>query len=153
MEELMQRTSVEAAASRREVSLADQDLFSHPFLYMTGRYDFEPFTPDEIETLRRFLSYGGFLLADDALGQPGYGFDRSLRREIKRIFPDKEFRRLPIWKESRWAMRLRSSTVRTISAAPGSETSSATGSTRAPPGGKSSAETPSTSASISSSTP
>ena len=95
MEELMQRTSVEAAASRREVSLADQDLFSHPFLYMTGRYDFEPFTQDEIETFRRFLSYGGFLLADDALGQPGYGFDRSLRREIKRIFPDKEFRRLP----------------------------------------------------------
>ncbi len=95
MEELMQRTSVEAVASRREVGPGDRDLFSYPFLYMAGRYDFEPFTQDEIETLGRFLSYGGFLLADDALGQPGYGFDRSLRREIKRIFPDKEFRRLP----------------------------------------------------------
>jgi hypothetical protein len=95
MEELMQRTSVEAAGLRHEVSLNDRDLFSYPFLYMAGRYDFEPFAQEEIEILRRFLSYGGFLLADDALGQPGYGFDRSLRRELKRIFPDKELRRLP----------------------------------------------------------
>ena len=94
MEELMQRTSVEAAPARREITLGDADLFSYPFLYIAGKYDFEPFTRDEIEVLRRFLSYGGFLLADDALGQPGYGFDQSLRREMKRIFPDKEFARL-----------------------------------------------------------
>ena len=95
MEELMERTSVEASLSRREISLTDRDLFSYPFLYMAGKYDFEPFTDEEVEILRRFLSFGGFLLADDALGQPGYGFDKSLRREIKRMFPDKEFRRLP----------------------------------------------------------
>ena len=95
MEELMQRTSVEAAVSRHEVNLTDRDLFSYPFLYMAGKYDFEPFTQEEIEILRRFLSYGGFLLADDALGQPGYGFDRSLRRELKRVFPEKELRRVP----------------------------------------------------------
>lgn len=95
MEELMQRSSVEAAVSRHQVSLTDRDLFSYPFLYMAGKYDFEPFAPEEIEIFRQFLSYGGFLLADDALGQPGYGFDKSLRREMKRLFPDKEFRRLP----------------------------------------------------------
>lgn len=95
MEELIQRTSVEAATVRHEVSLTDPDLFSYPFLYITGKYDFEPFTQEEIEILRRFLSYGGFLLADDALGQPGYGFDKSFRREMKRIFPEKEFRRVP----------------------------------------------------------
>ena len=95
MEELMQRTSVEAAATRREITLTDPDLFSYPFLYVTGKYDFDPFTQEELEILRRFLSFGGFLLADDALGQPGYGFDQSLRREMKRIFPDKEFTRVP----------------------------------------------------------
>ncbi|MBI2360473.1 MAG: DUF4159 domain-containing protein [Deltaproteobacteria bacterium] len=95
MEELMARTSVEAHASRHEVGITDRDLFSYPFLYVTGKYDFDPFTQEEIETLRRFLTYGGFLLADDALGQPGYGFDRSLRREFKKIFPDKELSRLP----------------------------------------------------------
>lgn len=95
MEELMQRTSIEAAIPRHEISLTDRDLFSYPFLYITGRYDFEPFTQEEVENLRRFLSYGGFILADDALGQPGYGFDKGLRREMKKVFPDKEFRRLP----------------------------------------------------------
>ena len=95
MEELMQRTSVEAATGRHEVSLTDRDLFSYPFLYIAGKYDFEPFTQAEIEILRRFLSYGGFILADDALGQPGYGFDRSFRREMKRVFPEKDFMRLP----------------------------------------------------------
>lgn len=95
MEELMQRTSVEAATLRHDVNLTDQDLFSYPFLYIAGKYEFEPFAEEEIETLRRFLSYGGFLLADDALGQPGYGFDRSFRREMKRVFSDKGFARLP----------------------------------------------------------
>jgi hypothetical protein len=95
MEELMLRTSVEAATTRHEVTLSDQDLFSYPFLYITGKYEFDPFSPEEIETLRRFLSYGGFLLADDALGQSGYGFDKSLRRELKRVFPDNDFQRIP----------------------------------------------------------
>lgn len=95
MEELMQRTSVEAPTARHEITLADRNFFSYPFLYIAGKYEFEPFSQEEIETLRLFLSYGGFLLADDALGQPGYGFDKSLRRELKRIFPEMELRRLP----------------------------------------------------------
>jgi Domain of unknown function (DUF4159) len=95
MEELMLRTSVEASSARHEVTLSDRELFNYPFLYITGKYEFEPFSSEEIEVLRRFLSYGGFLLADDALGQPGYGFDKALRRELKRVFPDDEFQRIP----------------------------------------------------------
>lgn len=95
VEELMARTSVEAAAARRDVSLADRDLFHYPFLYLTGKYEFEPFNGEEIEVLRRFLSYGGFMLIDDALGQQGYGFDKAVRREMQRVFPGNEFRRLP----------------------------------------------------------
>lgn len=95
MDELLQRTSVEASLNRHEVDVTDRDLFSLPFLYIAGKYEFEPFTQEEVETLRLFLSYGGFLLADDALGQPGYGFDKSLRRELRRIFPEKELERLP----------------------------------------------------------
>jgi Domain of unknown function (DUF4159) len=95
MEELMQRTSVEAATAKHEVAITDRDLFNYPFLYIAGKYEFEPFTAEEIEILRRFLSYGGFLLADDALGQQGYGFDMALRREMQKIFPGNEFKRLP----------------------------------------------------------
>jgi Domain of unknown function (DUF4159) len=95
MEELMLRTSIEPATVRREVTITDRDLFNYPFLYISGKYEFEPFTQEEIEILRRFLSYGGFLLADDALGQQGYGFDMAFRREMQRIFPNNEFKRLP----------------------------------------------------------
>ncbi len=95
MEELMLRTSIEAPTVRHEMTLTDRELFSYPFLYMTGRYEFEPFSEQEIDILRRFLSFGGFLLIDDALGQPGYGFDRAIRRELQRAFPDNELKRLP----------------------------------------------------------
>jgi len=95
LEELMARTSVEAAGAKHEVTLADRDLFNYPFLYLAGKYEFEPFSQEDIETLRRFLSYGGFLLIDDALGQQGYGFDKSVRRELQRIFPGNDLKRLP----------------------------------------------------------
>lgn len=95
IEELMLRTSVEATPIRRVVTLSDRDLFSCPFLYMTGKYEFDPFSTAEIDRLRRFLSYGGFLLADNALGQTGYGFDKSFRRELKRALPEAELGRVP----------------------------------------------------------
>jgi hypothetical protein len=95
MEELMARTSVEAATARREVTLTDRDLFNFPFLYLAGKYEFDPFNPEEIDNLRRFLSYGGFLLIDDALGQAGYGFDKAVRREMQKIFPGNELKRMP----------------------------------------------------------
>jgi hypothetical protein len=95
VEEIIARTSIEAVTTRHEATLTDRDLFHYPFLYMTGKYEFEPFTSEEIEILRRFLSYGGFLLVDDALGQQGYGFEKSLRREMQRVFPGNDFKRLP----------------------------------------------------------
>jgi hypothetical protein len=95
MEELMARTSVEPATVRHEITLTDSDLFNYPFLYLAGKYEFDPFSQEEIEILRRFLSYGGFLLIDDALGQQGYGFDKAVRREMQRIFPGNELKRLP----------------------------------------------------------
>ncbi len=96
MEELMRRTSVHAALERRVVRLTDPELFSFPFLYMAGKYDFEPFSQDETLTLRRFLSFGGFLLADNTLGQLGYGFDRRFRAEMQRLFPGREMRKIPL---------------------------------------------------------
>jgi hypothetical protein len=86
IDELMQRTSVEATTAKHEVSATDGDLFNYPFLYLAGKYEFEPFSAEEIEVLRRFLAYGGFMLIDDALGQQGYGFDKAVRREMQRCF-------------------------------------------------------------------
>ncbi len=94
IEELELRTSIDGEKGRRVIQLRDPGLFSLPFLYMGGKYEFEPFTPEERELLRRYLALGGFLLAEDTLGSKGFGFDRAFRREIKSIFPHGELRKL-----------------------------------------------------------
>ena len=45
---------------------------------------------DEADRLRRYVEKGGFLYIDD-----DYGFDAPIRREMKKVFPDKEFIELP----------------------------------------------------------
>ena len=95
MEELELRTSIRGVKERRVITLSDPDLFFCPLLYMAGKDEFDPFTPKEREILARFLTYGGFLLADDTMGAKGFGFDRSFRREMSQIFPDQEMKRLP----------------------------------------------------------
>jgi len=95
VEELELRTSIKALPERRIISLDDPNLFFCPFLYMAGKYEFDAFTAQERETLRRFLNHGGFLFAEDTLGARGVGFDRSFNREIKEIFPHHPLKRLP----------------------------------------------------------
>ncbi len=94
-EEVERRTSVETIKERRVVELTDPDLFFCPFLCMAGRYEFEPLSGQERDALSRFLSYGGFLFAEDTVGAGGFGFDRAFRREMAQIFPDKALERLP----------------------------------------------------------
>ena len=48
------------------------------------------FTAAEVENLRRYLATGGFLWIDD-----DFGIDASIRRELKRIFPDARLLELP----------------------------------------------------------
>lgn len=66
------------------------DLFSYPFVHMTGHGNVV-FRDSEVINLRNYLTSGGFLHVDD-----NYGLDQYIRREIKRIFPDKELARIPV---------------------------------------------------------
>jgi hypothetical protein len=95
VEELELRTSIDARTDRRVIEITDPDLFFCPFLYMAGRYAFEPFTQQEREILGRFLTYGGFLFAEDTVGAQGFGFDQAFRREMQQILPNDELKRLP----------------------------------------------------------
>ena len=95
VEELELRTSIDARKQRRIIEISDPDLFFSPLLYMAGRYEFEPFTQSEREILKRFLTSGGFLFAEDTLGADRFGFDRSFRRELKQILPGHALKRLP----------------------------------------------------------
>jgi hypothetical protein len=95
VEELETRTSITAASQRRIITISDQELFFCPLLYMAGTGSFDQWTPQERDILRRYLTLGGFLLAEDTLGAKGVGFDAAFRREMTQIFPNRELTRLP----------------------------------------------------------
>jgi len=95
LKEVDRRTSIGVSFQRYPLTLSDPDLFSYPFLYWTGALDFTPFTDAELARLRRFLSFGGFMLVNDAGGYRGSPFDRRFREEVRRLFPDQALERLP----------------------------------------------------------
>lgn len=92
---LVQRTSIPAALQRLDISLSSDRLFYSPFLYLSGAKEFAPWPEPELDRLRQFLEFGGFLLVDDALGAPGSGFDQSFQREFSRLFPGETLSKLP----------------------------------------------------------
>lgn len=86
---IRERTKLPVSDRPGRVKLTDAALWNYPYLYMTGHGNVE-FTEEEVEILRRYLLSGGFLHVDD-----NYGLDESFRREIRRVFPDKELVELP----------------------------------------------------------
>jgi hypothetical protein len=50
---------------------------------------------DAIQQITRFLSYGGFLLIDDASGTRGGPFEDSIRELSSRLFPTRPLSSLP----------------------------------------------------------
>ena len=95
LREVRDRTSIDSATDALALSLSDPALFDHPFLYLSGRYEFEMPGRKEIERLRRHLTYGGFLLVDDGLGFLDEGFGRTARKLIRRLFPREPLEPLP----------------------------------------------------------
>jgi hypothetical protein len=87
--EIRQRTGIPVAPQPPSVRLRDAQLWDHPFLFASGHGNIL-FSDEEVAALRRYLLSGGFLLVNDS-----YGLDASFRREIARVFPDKELVELP----------------------------------------------------------
>ena len=81
--EIEKRTSIEAAREPVPVGLGDDDLHETPFLYLAGDREFPIPSERELERLRRFITYGGFLLIDSAEGSTGGAFDRSVRQMLQ----------------------------------------------------------------------
>lgn len=80
-------TNVHAEKERKIVTLDSKEVFNIPFLVIAGDSEFNRFKDTEIETLKRFFDGGGICLIDDASGIKEFGFDESIKRELKRIFP------------------------------------------------------------------
>ena len=71
------------------VDLTSGNIFAYPFLFMTGHGNIV-FSDDDANKLKTYLENGGFIYVDD-----DYGLDKAFRREIKKVFPDKELTELP----------------------------------------------------------
>lgn len=71
------------------VDISSDDIFSYPFLFLTGHGNIV-FSDEDVNRLRTYLENGGFLYVDD-----DYGLNKSFRREIKKVFPAKNLTELP----------------------------------------------------------
>jgi hypothetical protein len=87
--EVDKRTSISVALQPRPISLraVGARLHETPFLYLAGDREFAMPSEADVEALRRFLTFGGFLLIDSAEGAIGGAFDGSVRQLIETLYP------------------------------------------------------------------
>lgn len=71
------------------VEPSSPDLFSYPYIHMTGHGNVV-FNDSDVLNLRNYMTSGGFLHIDD-----NYGMDEYIRKEIKKIFPNVDLIEIP----------------------------------------------------------
>lgn len=86
---IQSRTRLAVCDTVATVAILDERFFRYPFVHMTGHGNVR-FSHQERLRLRRYLTSGGFLWADD-----NYGMDQSFRREMQALFPQNPLTPLP----------------------------------------------------------
>tara|TARA_Y100001970_G_C14206813_1_gene844569 strand:+ start:1429 stop:2073 length:645 start_codon:yes stop_codon:yes gene_type:complete len=89
LEYLSKNTPMSSVSKEERIKVTDANAIHFPYLYLTGHGNIK-FSDEEIIALRSLLNNGAFLHADD-----NYGMDQSFRREIKKVYPNKDFIELP----------------------------------------------------------
>jgi hypothetical protein len=90
LEAIRTRTPIRVGREEKVVTLAGDDLWNTPYIYMTGHGNVH-WSDADLQTLRRYLEQGGFLHVDD-----NYGMDASIRGELARLFPGKPLVEVPL---------------------------------------------------------
>ncbi|CAN5898408.1 hypothetical protein BH11MYX2_BH11MYX2_10700 [soil metagenome] len=85
--EIEKRTSIEPNLDAAIVTPTSDSLYETPFLYLAGERELEMPSTAGIEALRRFLTFGGFLLVDSAEGTTDGAFDGSVRKLLEQVLP------------------------------------------------------------------
>jgi len=91
--EVQRRTATEVVLEPVPVQLDAPSLFEFPFLYFGGQGAFAPLKQAARENLKRYLQFGGFILADaneGSLPEGGLsegGFEGSFKREMSFVLP------------------------------------------------------------------
>jgi hypothetical protein len=89
---LVSRASTLKVQEERKVTLNGPELFETPFVFMNGHNSFT-FAEAELESLRKYLSHGGFIFASGCCTNPE--FPDAWRREFGRIFPGEKVKPIP----------------------------------------------------------
>ena len=85
--EIDKRTSIDVELEPAVVAATSETLHETPFLYLAGDRAFELPPAPAIDALRRFLTFGGFMLIDGADGSTDGAFDASVRKLMSAVFP------------------------------------------------------------------
>ena len=86
---IKENTNISINPHERRTKIGEPTFFASNYFYLTGHGNIK-FNNKEIQILRDHLLNGAFLHADD-----NYGMDKSFRREVKKLFPEKEWVELP----------------------------------------------------------
>ena len=86
---LTTNTPISTYPKEVRIKLSDDKATQYPYLYLTGHGNIK-FNENEIIALRSILIDGAFLHVDD-----NYGLDKPFRRELKKVFPNKDLVELP----------------------------------------------------------
>lgn len=83
--------NIKTTISQKPVTVepGSPDLFSYPFVHMTGHGNVV-FKTSEQENLRNYLQSGGFLHIDD-----NYGMNEFIRKQIKQLLPNSDLIEIP----------------------------------------------------------
>jgi len=84
-----QNINTRIKAKPATVEPGSPDLFSYPFVHMTGHGNVV-FNDNDVINLRNYVTSGGFLHIDD-----NYGLDQYIRKEVKKIFPNNDLVEIP----------------------------------------------------------
>ena len=93
--ELRRRTSIAVDMRTAVVDPADDALFDYPLLFWQGDRAFSPLPEAGINNLRQHVLRGGTLVVDVSDGVVDGPFHRSVRQQLKRMFPDQPLQQIP----------------------------------------------------------
>lgn len=89
---LQQMTTIKVNPDPIVLDIADPRLVNYPFLYLIEPFEMN-LPPHEVSALKNYLDKGGFVMIDDVWGSRALD---QVHMNFKRLYPDKEFKELPI---------------------------------------------------------
>jgi hypothetical protein len=86
-------TSIQCEKEPKKTRI-NEEILSTPLIILSGSEEFNPISEKEVKILKNFFNAGGIVFINNALGVKDIGFDKSVKRELKRIFPDKNLEKI-----------------------------------------------------------